>query len=102
MFRSRWSLASIARVPTPTQALTAPIGMACEIPTLGSDKDLLQAHDTAAVSLYRQVNGGSKHHALRGSLAQLPSSPECGPAHPPALAMFLPGGDQRLRGGQMP
>ena len=75
MFRSRWSLASIARAPTPTQALTAPIGMACEIPTLGSDKDLLQAHDTAAVSLYRQVNGGSKHHALRGSLAQLPSSP---------------------------
>ena len=36
-----------------------------------------------------------------GHRLQLLGSPECGPAHPPALAMFLPRGD-RLRGGQRP
>lgn len=84
VFRSRWSPASIVWAPTPTQALTAPIKAARVTLILGSDKDLLpQAHEAAAVSLFRQVNGGSVHHALGGSLVRLPSSPEAPCTHPP-------------------
>ena len=84
VFRSRWPPASTVWAPTPTQSLTAPIEAARVILILGSDKDLLpQAHEAAAVSLFRQVNGGSVHHALGGSLARLPSSPEAPHTHPP-------------------
>ena len=46
------------------------------------------------------AQGGSAEGRV-GHRLQLLGSPECGPAHPPALAMFLPRGD-RLRGGQRP
>lgn len=78
VFWSGWSLASIAWAPTPTQALMAPIRAAHVILILGTDKDILpQAHEAAAISFHKQVNGGcvSSTQGLAGPPPQLPSHP---------------------------
>ena len=103
VFRSRWSPASIVWAPTPTQALTAPIKAARVTLILGSDKDLLpQAHEAAAVSLFRQVNGAPciTHSGVlwSGSPAPLrPLAPILQGVPAPAACELIPKADRRQR-----